>query len=66
MNQVTIRGITYQVESVITREDCLEQYPHTYANMVQQRQVRLLALRRPNGRKQTIAIQSEDGSYSFI
>lgn len=62
-NQITVNGITYNVEATITREDCRTQHPNTYEIMLGSKQIAMHNCRRPNGRKITVVIEFERNPY---
>lgn len=66
METVTVNGITYNVESKVTREDIRESQPLTYRNMTKTGQIAYLNLRRPAGRKVCIGIEFSDGNIKLL
>jgi hypothetical protein len=66
MRQVTVAGVTYNVIAEENREQVKAKYPNAYDNMVRCNQVAYLALKRPTGRKEFMAIEYTSGRVILL
>ena len=66
MRQVEVSGVKYDVIAEHTREQVKAEHPNTYDNMVRCNQAAYLAVKRPNGRKEKLAIEYTNGRVILL
>lgn len=66
MRQVEISGVKYDVIAEENREQVKAKYPNAYDNMVRCGQVAYLAIKRPTGRKEYMAIEYTSGRVILL